>query len=318
MSGTVMTPLIADHEAWLAQRQKGLGGSDIAAIIGLSPWTTPIDVWMQKTGRAGAKEETAAMHWGHNLESVIADEYARVTGNMVMPGVHLVNGCRVGNTDGMVPGQKRILEVKTASPFAAKDWGEPGTDEIPEYYLTQVQWYLGLLPEDEYEGADVPVLIGGNDFRIYKVDRNPDLISQLTEYGETWWKKYVDTDEAPPTDGTVEDLRSRILLHPADDGTMLASTADIDSLARELAEAREAMKGAEAQVEALELQLKNIIGDSSGIKGSDWSCTWKASKPSRKTDWEAACMKAGVSPAIIDECTSIRPGSRRFLFKPKF
>ena len=316
--GSIITPILADHTDWLNQRKKGIGGSDIAAIVGLNPWNTPVDVWMQKTGRVPPKEETASMHWGHNLESVIADEYSRVTGNLVEPGVHAECGCRLGNTDGMVPKAKRILEIKTASPFMAKEWGEPGTDEIPEYYLTQVQWYLGLLPEDEYEGADVPVLIGGNDFRIYRVERNPELIGQLIEIGEAWWRDHVVADVAPEPDGTLEDMRARLALHPKDDGSVLSSTPEIDALARELAEAKEAMKAAEIQVDALELQLKNIIGASSGIKARDWSCTWKASKDTLKVDWEAACIRAGVSSDIIDACTTIKPGSRRFLFKPKF
>ena len=313
-----ITAIIEDHDAWLAQRAKGIGGSDIAAICGLSPFQTAVDVWMTKTGRAAPKAETPAMHWGHNLEAVVADEYAKVTGFELRPGVHIASGCRVGNTDRMVPGAKRILEVKTASPYKANEWGEPGTDEIPEHYLTQVQWYLGLLPADEYEAADVPVLIGGNDFRIYHVERDDTLIAQLIEIGEAWWRAYVEADVPPEPDGSLDDMRARLALHPKDTGSMLDATPELDALARQLADARQALADAEAQKDALELQLKNLIGDASGISGAEWSCTWKRSKDSKATDWKEACARAGVTKDIIDACTSVKPGSRRFLFKPKF
>ena len=317
-SKTVITPIIENPEAWLEQRRKGLGGSDIAAICGLSPFAGAIDIWLQKMGMAPPKPETAAMHWGHNLEDVIAQEYARATGNEVLPGVHLQNGCRVGNTDRMVPGAKRILEVKTASPYMAGEWGEPWTDEIPEHYLTQVQWYLGMLDPAEYEGADVPVLIGGNDFRIYRVDRDDDLIAQLIDIGESWWREFIEGNKAPEPDGSMDDMRSRLTLHPKDNGQMLEATPEMDDLARQLDEAKAALTSAEGIVEDLELQMKTIIGDASGVTGTDWSCTWKAPKASKTTDWKAVCAKAGVAQAIIDEFTTSKNASRRFLFKPKF
>lgn len=318
MSETVITPVIEEKGAWLEQRRKGIGGSDIAAICGLSPFSRPIDVWLSKTGRAPSQEESSAMHWGHNLEAIIADEYARVTGYKVEPGVHLEKGICVGNTDRMVPCANRILEVKTSSSFMAKHWGEPGTDEIPDYYLTQVQWYLGMLDPEEYNSADVPVLIGGNDFRIYHVERNQALINELVDIGESWWKKYVETDEPPACDGSLDDMKSRLVLHPKDDGSELVSNADIDALAHMLFSEREMLSQVQERVEALELKMKTLIGDASGIKGADWSVTWKASRDSKKVDWQAACLKAGVSQDIIDACTTMKSGSRRFLFKPKF
>ena len=166
--------------------------------------------------------------------------------------------------------------------------------------------------------AFLPFLIGGNDFRIYHVERDDTLISQLIEIGEAWWKAYVETGVAPEPDGSLDDMRSRLSLHPRDSGDILDATPELDDLARQLAEVKARLDEAEAQKEALELQLKNIIGDASGIAGADWSCTWKKAKDSKATDWKAACAKAGVSQEIIDACTSTRTGARRFLFKPKF
>ncbi len=315
---TEIDPVTTDSAEWHRIRSTGIGGSDIAAIVGLSPRQSSIDVWLQKKGLAPAKEESSAMHWGHNLEDVIAREYAEKTGFVVEPGVHLRNGFRLGNTDRMVPSQRRILEVKTASGFVAREWGTEGTDEIPDHYLCQVQWYLGLLDPADFNCADVPVLIGGNDFRIYHIERNDELIGQLIEAGERWWTDYIVGDKAPEPDGTICDMRSRLILHPKDNGRMLDATPELDDLARKLDEAKAVLTSAEGQVEDLELQMKTIIGDASGVAGADWSCTWKKSKDSKATDWKAACTKAGVSQDIIDACSTVKPGARRFLFKTKF
>lgn len=315
---TTITPIVENHGEWLAQRRRGLGGSDIAAIVGYSPFQTAIDIWLTKTGQAPAKAETPAMHWGHNLEAVIAEEYAAATGFKVEPGVHLERGCMLGNTDRMIPSEGRILEVKTASPYKAKEWGEPGTSEIPDYYMLQVQWYLGLLPADEYIGADVPVLIGGNDFRIYHVGRDQELIDQIQAIGQRWWEKYIVGGEAPEPDGSIEDLRSRVQLHPKDNGKILTSTPELDDLARQLDAVKAAVQNAEAQQEALELQIKNIIGDASGIKGENWSATWKATRPAKVTDWKALSQTLDIPDELIAKFTKEKSASRRFTFKSNF
>jgi putative phage-type endonuclease len=315
---TTITPIVENHGEWLAQRRRGLGGSDIAAIVGISPFRKAIDVYLDKKGLAPHLNETPSMHWGHRLEGVIADEYAALTGYRVEPGVHLERGCMVGNTDRMVPDAGRILEVKTASPFAAKDWGIAGTDAIPDYYLTQVQWYLGLLSADEYVGADIPVLIGGNDFRVYHVERNDELIAELQAIGQEWWARFIEGNETPAPDGSLEDMQSRLTLHPKDNGEILSSTGELDALAMKLEKAKAQLSEAEKHVEELELKLKNVIGDASGIEGTLWSATWKAPRASNVTDWKAVCQAASVPAELIRQFTKEKKASRRFLFKSRF
>lgn len=297
-------------------RKKGIGGSDIAVIVGLNKYKTSVELWMEKTGRAAPQRENNKMHWGHLLEDVVAREYARQTGLEVLDGVNLVDGIRRGNTDRMVPDARKILEIKTAGHFAAAEWGEPGTDEIPDAYLCQVQWYLGLLNPDEYVSADVPVLIGGQDYRVYHVERNDELIGQLIEAGERWWRDYVVADRAPEADGTVEDARARLSLFPRDNGQILQSTAEIDDIAHRLARARAQLKAAEEVEESLSARLKAVIGDAAGIAGPDWSATWKTSKGASKTDWKAVASELNAPAELIAAHTRQASGSRRFL--PKF
>ena len=74
-----------DRTAWLAARRTGIGGSDISAILGLSPWRSPVHVWLDKTGQAPDEPpaNAEAMYWGKTLEDVVAREYAQRTGRRV-------------------------------------------------------------------------------------------------------------------------------------------------------------------------------------------------------------------------------------------
>ena len=150
------------------------------------------------------------------------------------------------------------------------------------------------------------------------MDRDADLIAELQAIGQEWWAKHIEGDEAPEPDGSLDDLRARLTLHPKDNGQMLTATPELDALARDLAQARAAQSQAEAQVESLELQMKNVIGDASGITGADWGVTWKASKASKATDWKAVCQAADVSQSLIEKFTREKKGARRFLFKSTF
>ena len=299
-------------------RKKGIGGSDIAAIVGLNKYKTPIQLWLEKTGRAPPPKYNDAMRWGNILEDVVARHYAETTGLEVLEGVNVVDGIRRGNTDRMVPSAHKFLEIKTTGHFGAAEWGEPGTDEIPDSYLCQVMWYFGLLDPAEYVSADVPVLIGGQDYRVYHVERNPELIGQLIEEGERWWRDYVVADRAPEADGSIADARARLSLYPKDDGQMLQSTPEIDELARQLAQARAQLKAAEEVEEGLSARLKAVIGDASGIAGADWKATWKLSKGTSKTDWKAVAEELKAPAELVAAHTKTSAGSRRFLPTFKF
>lgn len=311
---TTISPLCLTQGEFHQFRKSGIGGSDVAAICGISPFRRPLDVWMDKMGLSTPKD-SPALHWGTRLERIIADEFGLTHDCEIMPGVRLQDGIRLGNTDAMIPSRRSLLEVKTASAYKSAEWGESGTDDIPDYYITQVQWYLGLLDPDEFEAADIAVLIGGNDFRTYRIERNDSLIDVLKERAEDFWAKYVKTGTPPETDGSAEDLRARLTFHPEDDGRILEATPEIEALAAELSKERAGLKSAEERVEALELRLKNIIGDASGINGNGWKCSWKKTKDGQSVDWKKACSLAAVSEEIISQCTSEKKGTRRFLFK---
>ncbi len=179
------------REAWLAERRSIIGGSDIAAICGLSPWSTGYEVYLDKTGQLPDRPPSTAMTMGTLLEDAISRGYSDQTGRAL---------CRVpyridrhpdhpwmgASLDAWTPAQDMIVECKNVSAFAHDDWGEPGTDQVPEHYAIQVQWQMGVtgIPV-----ADVAALIGGVDFRIYTVPRNEQVIQALITIGEDFWRR---------------------------------------------------------------------------------------------------------------------------------
>ena len=175
-------------EAWLNYRRMGVGGSDVAALLGISRWKSELDLWLEKTGQTdGLVVENEAMQWGTIMEPVIRNHFAAVTGKTVVEVKamlqHPQHSYMLANIDGLTEddnGNPAILEVKTASEYKRSEW-ENG---IPVYYETQIQHYLAVTGVPT---AYVAVLIGGNTFKLYEVDADEDVQRNLiTLEGQFW------------------------------------------------------------------------------------------------------------------------------------
>lgn len=200
-------------EEWLVQRKAGLGGSDIGAILGLSPYRTPVDVWMDKTGRSAGQDETLQMRFGTYAEEFVAREYSAKTGRAVQrftTMLHHPSAPILGNVDRLVipEGAKvashkgeirtdRGLECKTASAFASfnsDEWGEEGTDQVPASYLVQCATYMALTGCAYW---DLAVLFGNQEVRIYNLVRDLDLENEIIARASEWWATHVIGDVSP-------------------------------------------------------------------------------------------------------------------------
>ena len=169
-----------NKQEWLLMRKNYLGGSDLGAIAGLNPYRTALDVYLDKTRDDIACESSPAMRWGTLLEDTIAKEYAEVTGQTIEiepntiyhPSMKFLGA----NIDRWVGDKEYVLECKTAGFTRGKEWGEEGTDQIPESYLVQVAYYAAICAVPK---VDIAVLIGGQDFRIYTYERSKELEDKL-------------------------------------------------------------------------------------------------------------------------------------------
>lgn len=246
-------------EAELAFRKTGIGGSDAPAAVGLSPWSSRYDLWLEKTDlHAAPLPDNRFLYWGRLLEPLLIEEYCRRTGFEVEP----LRGIRsnkypwmLGNLDGRIKGQPRLLEIKTAGIGAG--WGDQGTDEIPTHYAAQIHHYLTLT---EFDVADVAVLIGGSDFRLYRVARDNILSQELIEEEHAFWR-LVET-RIPPDVGSVKDALAR-WGRAARPGAVLAEAAELAAVKelRAIAQEEEELRKREEQAKAVVLQALADRGD---------------------------------------------------------
>ena len=215
-------PLEESRAAWLKQRQLGIGGSDVAPILGLSKWRTPLDVYNDKTSDTLDDIDNTSMEWGRRLEPVIRQKYADVTGMpVVQPSAmfqSVLHPFMVANVDG-IRADGALVEIKTAR--SGTDWGDEGTDQIPEYYFTQVQHYMAVLGADR---CDVAVLIGGSDFRIYTVERDEEIIDMLIEEERKFWDLVV--NRTPPAPRTAEEVAATFSSSQKEEREATADVAD--------------------------------------------------------------------------------------------
>lgn len=212
---------VIESEEWLAARQSGVGGSDVAAILGISPWVSTFALWHAKAGNIPAEVLTdEPVYWGKALEKVVL---ARWREEHPEHGAANWQGYtwaardqpwRHANPDFIATSptrsQHEIVEIKTAA--YADEWGPSGSDIVPPWYLTQLLWYLDIL---DARWGWLAVLIGGNDYREYRIDTrdHADDIAFIRAQTERFWRSVQD-GETPPIDGADSTYRTIRTLHP--------------------------------------------------------------------------------------------------------
>lgn len=298
---------MTDRDKFLQERMTGIGGSDASAVLGLSKYKTPFDVYREKRGEAPPQPDNEPMLWGRALEPVIRQEYSNRTGRAVSVPASMLRHPRhafmVANIDGQTD-DDRLLEVKTTR--SPDGWGEPGTDEIPQHYTYQVQHYLavtGLIV------ADVAVLIGGQDFRIYEVRGDSELQEMMIEEEAQFWQRVQVGD--PPEPITYADAVARY----GRSSRAASVQASVDDFRRIelLREMRDLKRQLDSDEENLKAEILKALGENDTlVTGNEILATWKATKPAVRFD--AAALKAD-SPVIYANYLKTGEVTRRLLIK---
>jgi putative phage-type endonuclease len=253
-----MTATITDRAAWLDARRKGIGSSDAAAVLGLDPYRTPLGVWAEKRGLVPPVEETPAMRRGRLLEDHILDEAERLLdcGPLARQAFvqHPLRCWQLATLDGLAE-SGLIVEAKTVGMRQARLWGEPGTDEIPDGYMVQVQHQMAVNGSDE---AAVVALIGGSDLHVYRVRRDDRLIGRMVDLQAAFWASVIEGVEPPVTDAA--DAEVLAYLHPATDAA-INLPPDVAKLADDYAEFGRVAREANASRDLLKAQILAAMGD---------------------------------------------------------
>lgn len=296
-------------------RLQGIGGSEIAAIVGLNPYANALDVWRSKV-EGYEVPVTEHMKRGIYLEAGIANWYADRTGAELREIGTVFNPYfpRVFCTPDRLAKKGSEWNVSIKAPGArAEDWGEEGTDEVPMPALVQFHWeLLTLEPLHGICRGDITAPING-ELRIYHVTADAELQGQLLEAGQKFWRDHVETKTPPPVDGSESAARWLAHKFPEHRAPLLPPTPEADSLMRRLKAIRAERERAEHEEKAAIASLKLLLGEHEGMAADSWRCTWKTTKGSVKTDWEAIAREMGAPQTLIEKFSHSTNGSRRFL-----
>ena len=308
----LVLPAGAPEAEWHAVRRSGIGGSDVAAILGMHRYKGPLHVWEEKHGR-GDHSDSEAAYCGRKFEGVIAEMFGDRTGLELVPTPgtfqHIERPWMLANIDRLVIERTPVLgypdlvplEVKNRSEYQLKDWAEDAPDEP----ALQAHWYTAV---GGYSHSYVAALIGGNKLRWYRLERDEELIEHLVTYCGDWWQRHIVEGTPPPPDGSK--ATTELLAHLWD--VRPDATAEIDPVEHMiLTERRRELKArltadGEDLVE-VENQMRAALGDAEvALIGGRPVYTWRqngnfASARFRDAEPELAAQYVHMVPAVDTE-----------------
>lgn len=269
-----------DRQTWLEWRRRGIGGSDAAAIAGLSRWKSPVAVWLEKTGQIVEEEDNEKMYWGRVLEDIVAQEFSRRTGlkvrrcNAILQ--HPDYPFMIANVDRLVVGQKAGLECKTAGEYSRDEWEG---DNIPDEYILQCHHYMAVTG---FHRWFIAVLVGGNRFQHTVVERDQEIIDYLIKIESDFWQ-LVETNTPPPLDGSPSSSEVLRLLYPA--SKTIPEEIELPEDALDLIFEREEIlrqiNELEERQASIENQIKAMLGENESGRIGSYLVSWQTVRSTR-------------------------------------
>lgn len=265
------------REDWLAQRRKTIGGSDAAAIVGLSCYSTPYTIFMDKTGRLPDKPDTEAMRLGRDLEDYVAKRWQEATGkkvrrlqamlyNPMYPFAH-------ADVDRMVIGEDAGLECKTTSTLDVKQFNGV---EFPEKYYAQCVHYLAVTGLKRWYLA---VLVFGRGFFEFTLERDQLEIDALMTAEAEFWTENVAKDNPPPPDGSqaTTDALQVIYAESRDEERDLFGR---EAMLDEYMQLKRQKKAIEDRMGEIENSLKEDLQEAERGRCGFYTISWKSQQRS--------------------------------------
>lgn len=266
------------HDEWLEYRKQGIGGSDVAAIVGLSRFKSSFSVYLDKIGELPPLEDNPQMKAGRVMEPVIADWFTEETGIKCQEQKwifqHAEHPFMLANIDRWIPGENAGLEIKNTSEYCRKDWFDGNTEIIPTEYQLQANHYMAVTNADKWY---VAVLIGGWDFQWRIIERDERLIKNLIAIEKNFWENHVQA-KVPPRVG-AQDTDMMNFMYPSSASTSLAISEAYYDLIKRLLDTKNALEDAKEAHEDVKNQVKQIMGENElATWQGDKFCSWKSNK----------------------------------------
>lgn len=312
-----------DRAAWLAARKPYYGQSQVGAIFNLSPWETPIDLFLEKTGRRVREDDpTDAMLLGIELEGYAARRYAEKTGRAVRNyGYMVTRGHALADVDRLVvPDGEKVAshhaEIRAAGILECKTARDEWRDEVPLHYQLQAQGYCELL---DLPWCDFSVVFKntsahrcpadpGWEFLRVKRDRavGARIMREIEAFAEL-----VARDEPPPVNGLAD---ARALYPNARPECAKDATAEVARAVERLREIKAQTDELDAEAEGLRGAVAAFMGEADTLRvGGAKAVTFRAPKPRRVTDWKGVAAEFNPPAELVAAHTTETPSARRFL-----
>lgn len=307
-------------------RKLFIGGSDAAAILGVSPWKSEFALYQEKIGEyqeeiTPAKQRifNRGKRWEPIVIEMLVDELEDRGHDVQLIKrneryVDPEHGFLAAEIDLelMLDGEHVNGEMKTAHPFAAKDWGEEGTDEIPLYYTAQVAHGQMVTRRNK---TIVAALIGADDLRVHEVCRDDELIDIIRGKEVEFWERIQRREPPQPT--TAEDINR---LYRIDAGTIMEADEELVDLIAEASNTKTNLKAAETRLDVLVTQIKARMGGTAVLMHNGQKlASWRSNKDSVKIDWKEAFAELrkyivddSITTEVLREFTVTKPGARPF------
>lgn len=232
-------------------RRQSIGSSDIGVILGVNPFKSIVQLYLEKRGELIPQDESEPMYWGIDLEANVCKRYQHITGNKVarVNKTQRLKGYDylTSHIDRRVVGQSKILEAKCVGIWSGKGFGDAGTDDLPEHILAQVQWQMGV---NDMDAADVAALFGAQwAMRIFPVERDKELFATMLEAAIEFWSRVQ--EGRPPEPESEADCKA---LWPA-------AKRSVVVVGDSLGLARDRYKKSAKDHKSAKLELQLAIGD---------------------------------------------------------
>lgn len=273
MAKKIVNVSTISREEWLAWRRTGIGGSDAAAVIGLNPFRSRIEVYADKMGMMPEKEDTESMRLGRDLEDYVAQRFCEATGKKVRRNnfmwCHDEHRCMIADVDREIIGENAGLECKTTQAWGGKVIMK---GEIPLTYYVQCMHYMATMG---YDRVYLAVLIFGKGFFHFTIERDEDEIAALVAAETAFWRDHVEAGISPDPDGSqsAEQAVDAIWGNRAQEDELLMF--DFSDDMRELCDLAAAEKEIKRRKDAVKQRLQAALGEHMVGSSDRYVITWR-------------------------------------------
>lgn len=310
MEGVIKHLLPSTHEEWLADRRKGIGGSDVGAVLGLNKYKSPYTLWAEKSGLLHTEEiDNESMRIGRDLEDYVARRFMEATGHTVVTSPYSFQSeehpFMLANVDRLLTDEPCGLECKTASALTRYDF-ENG--DIPPSYYCQCMHYMAVTGLKKWY---IAILVMGKGFYWFEIKRDEEEIKALIEAEEDFWNN-VKTGESPPIDGTSSTAKTlgTVFNRSMDKECTLGHEAE--TALNMICNINEKMKELKEQKTLYENIVKKEMEDAERAEVEDYVVKWSRKETQR---FNQSDLKK-YEPSIYKRFTK-KTTSERFMIKKK-